>query len=165
MPTLAIGSLAIDPNDEDIVYAGTGDGNFAHHSPYGLGIYKTTDGGTSWSHLAESTFRGRCVHRIVIDPTPVGGVSTTLYAAVVRAGGFPEVSAAKLHPDRRGDVGVFKSTDGGASWTHFTMQANGLPGVPQTRTPCTPLSGTSSGTRTTGSMKRRMGGQVGQSSP
>ena len=124
MPTLAVGALAIDPNAENIIYAGTGDAEFAHHSPYGLGIYKSTDGGNTWSHLAESTFGGRCISRIVIDPTPVGGASPTLYASVVRAGGFPEASAAKLHPDRWGPVGVFKSADGGTTWTHLT---NGLP--------------------------------------
>jgi len=124
MPTLAVGALAIDPNAENIIYAGTGDAEFAHHSPYGLGLYKSVDSGDTWSHLAESTFGGRSFSRIVIDPTPVEGESPTLYASIVRAGGFPEASAAKLHPDRWGPVGVFKSTDGGATWTHLT---NGLP--------------------------------------
>lgn len=129
MASLAIGALAIDPENEAIIYAGTGDPNYADHSPYGLGLYKSTDSGDTWLHLGASTFSGRCFSRIVVDPRPVEGACPTLYAAIVRAGGFPEVSAAKLHPDRLGQVGVFKSVDGGSSWTHLT---NGLPAVSAT---------------------------------
>jgi hypothetical protein len=45
MPTTAIGALALDPVDEQIIYAGTGEANYAHHSRFGLGLYKSTDGG------------------------------------------------------------------------------------------------------------------------
>ncbi len=125
MPCSAIGAIAIDPSNHDVVYVGTGEANFANHSRYGLGVYKTIDGGANWEHLAESTFAGRCFSRIVIDPQN----TQTLYAAIAIAGGFPSLAAAKLHPQRSGPLGVFKSTDGGVSWLHLT---NGLPGVSAT---------------------------------
>jgi len=122
LPTTSIGALALDPSDENTIYAGTGEGNFANHSRYGLGLYKSTDGGDTWAQLAESDFSGRTFSRIVVDPAN----GQTVYAAVTRAGGFPELAAAKLHPGRNGDVGVFRSTDGGVSWSRL---GGGLPGV------------------------------------
>jgi photosystem II stability/assembly factor-like uncharacterized protein len=168
MPTLEIGALALDPGDENTIYAGTGEANYANHSRYGLGLFKSTDGGDTWTQLAESTFGGRCFSRIVVDP----GNSQVVYASVGHAGGFPELAAAKGHPARqarsacssrrtgyylepaperpsnleatdlayaattrralrrdRADLRqraerIYKSTDGGASWTKL---ASGFP--------------------------------------
>lgn len=125
MPTLATGALALDPADESTIYAGTGEANYANHSRYGLGLFKSTDGGDTWTQLAESTFGGRCFSRIVVDP----GNSQVVYASVGHAGGFPELAAAKGHPGATGAVGVFKSTDGGATWSQLV---NGLPNLEAT---------------------------------
>ncbi|MCC7387874.1 MAG: hypothetical protein IT431_03810 [Phycisphaerales bacterium] len=122
MPTTATGAIAVDPTNDQIVYAGTGEANYANHSRYGLGVFKTTDGGATWAHLAEATFGGRTFSKLVIDPQNPG----TLYAAVARAGGFPALAAAKGHPGATGPVGAFKSTDGGVTWTHLTT---GIPAV------------------------------------
>lgn len=125
MPCSAIGAIAIDPGNHDVVYAGTGEANFANHSRYGLGIYKTIDGGASWAHLAEPTFAGRCISGLVIDPQN----TQVLYASVTIAGGFPSLAGAKMHPQRAGPLGVFKSVDGGVTWTHL---AGGLPDLSAT---------------------------------
>ncbi len=122
MPAAAIGSLVMDPNDESIIYAGTGEANFANHSLYGLGVYKSTDGGNSWTILAEGTFAGRTFSKLIISHAD----SQTLYASIMHAGGFPARNAAKGHPLMDGPVGVFRSTDAGVTWTHLT---NGLPAV------------------------------------
>ena len=124
LPTTAMGALALDPSDENVLYAGTGEANYANHSRYGLGIFKTTDGGDSWTHLAESTFAGRCISRLRIDPQN----GQVVYAAVTRAGGFPELAAAKQHPGATGDLGVFKSMDGGLNWSRLS----GLPNLSAT---------------------------------
>jgi photosystem II stability/assembly factor-like uncharacterized protein len=125
LPTTSIGALALDPSDERIVYAGSGEANFANHSRYGLGIYKSTDGGDSWEVLGAATFGGRCIAKILIDPQN----TRLLYAAVTTAGGLPaykfDIAGAKGHPLRNGPLGVFKSDDGGRTWTHL---GGGLPG-------------------------------------
>jgi photosystem II stability/assembly factor-like uncharacterized protein len=116
MPTLAIGALALDPTNESIVYAGSGEANFANHSRYGLGLYKSVDGGDTWAVLGADVFAGRCFSKIVIDPSN----PQRLYASITRAGGFPELAAAKGHPMAEGPLGVFRSLDGGERWTHLT---------------------------------------------
>lgn len=119
-PTSAIGAIEIDPTNEDIIYAGTGEANYANHSRYGLGLLKSVDGGDSWQLLAEQTFAGRTFARIAIDPT----LPSTLYAAIGRAGGFPELAAAKGHPLAGADVGLFRSTDAGVTWQRFDNLPN-----------------------------------------
>ena len=125
MPTSSIGALAIDPSDENVIYAGTGEANYANHSRYGLGLYKSTDGGDTWVQLAEETFGGRCFSKIVVNPID----PQILYASITRAGGFPELAAAKGHPGAGGPLGVFRSDDGGVTWVHLT---NGLPNLSAT---------------------------------
>ena len=120
MPTTAIGALAIDPVNENVIYAGTGEANYANHSRYGLGLYKSTDGGDTWQVLAADVFSGRCFSKIAINNQN----PQRIYASITRAGGFPELAAAKGHPGAAGALGVFRSDDGGVTWTHLT---NGLP--------------------------------------
>jgi len=133
-PSLAIGALAMDPADEDVIYAGSGEANYANHSIYGLGLYKSTDGGDSWTQLAEETFAGRTFARIAVSPTN----SQVVYAAIGHAGGFPARVAAKGHPGADGPVGVFKSEDGGQSWTHLT---EGIPAKAATDLVLDPIDG------------------------
>ena len=116
----AVGALALDPTNDDVIYAGSGEANFANHSFYGVGLYKSSDGGETWTVLASDSFAGRTFSRIVIshaDPQ-------VLFAAIMPAGGFPALNAAKGHPQRNDPVGVYRSLDGGVSWT---LLGGGLP--------------------------------------
>ena len=87
----SIGSIALDPNDPtgNTIYAGTGEANASADSVYGVGIYKSTDGGDTWTGpLGQETFKGRAVGSIAIKT----GDSNTIYAGVVRAvNGFSSV--------------------------------------------------------------------------
>jgi len=93
-PSLAIGSVAIDPSNHLIVYAGTGAANDGG-SQLGAGVLKSLDGGASWSVVgnADGSFYGRTIHQLVIVPQN----PSLLYATT--------------------DIGIFKSADGGASWS------------------------------------------------
>ena len=57
MPSLAIGALTFDPSNGKRVYAGSGEGNF--YANLGAGIYRSTDGGTTWTVLASVAVRRR----------------------------------------------------------------------------------------------------------
>jgi photosystem II stability/assembly factor-like uncharacterized protein len=119
-PTTSVGALALDPSNDQVLYVGTGEANFANHSRYGIGLLKSTDGGQSFALLAEATFAGRCFARLRVHPQN----PALLFAAITTAGGFPALSAARNHPLAKGPVGVFRSTDAGQTWTQLS---GGLP--------------------------------------
>ena len=108
--TLSIGAIAVQPDNPDVVYIGTGEGAVRNSISFGDGIYKTADGGRTWTHLGlEKTER---FARIVIDPA---NPQTVLAAALGHAFG----------PNQ--ERGVFRSTDGGKSWqrTLFVNETTG----------------------------------------
>jgi len=151
--TNAVGTLTFDAANNTL-YAGTGEPNASADSEAGLGIYKSTDGGDTWTQLAANTsvsagsgvncdtvfgtlpgtfgspsapaysgpaFNGRAISSIVVDPSNpnilyvssargVRGVSSVLSGgAVTLAPGLPP-------------YGLWKSTDGGASFTLLNYQ-------------------------------------------
>ena len=98
--TSSVGAIAVAPSDANVIYVGMGEYTPRNTTlSHGDGIYKSTDGGHTWSHLGlDST---RSISRIEINPTN----ADLLYVA---AQGTPYV------PSR--DRGVYRSKDGGASW-------------------------------------------------
>jgi hypothetical protein len=121
MPGNAFGALAIDPNNGNTIYAGTGEPDGCYHCFYGVGIYKSIDAGASWTQLAEPTFGGRAFSRIVVSPMN----GQVLYASVMSTGD-PQGVGAKGHPGAGGPKGVFRSSDGGMTWAPL---AGGLPAL------------------------------------
>jgi hypothetical protein len=102
-----MGALAVAPNDPKVVYAGTGESNNSYDSFYGSGILKSTDGGASWTLLGNSIFGGQAIASIVVEPAD----SNTVYVA--------DAGDAENGYDN-GNIGVWKSTDGGATWSNTT---------------------------------------------
>jgi len=127
----AIGSLTIDPTDPtgNTVYAGTGEPNASSDSDAGVGIYKTTDGGDSWTRLAGSlaAFNGRAVSAVAVDPTN----PNTLWVGSARAiRGITSVTGGgvTLNPAYPG-WGLWKSTDGGATFTSVVTNSSSADGA------------------------------------
>jgi hypothetical protein len=113
-PTLtpSIGALAI--TDSGVLYAGTGEGNPGGGSVTfpGNGVYRSTDGGTSWTHLGlAGTDR---IGRLAIDPTN----SNRIFAAATGSLFVPG-----------GPRGLYRTTDGGASWQQVLPGVNGTTGA------------------------------------
>ena len=99
-PIQNIGSIAIQQSNPNVVWVGTGEGNPRNSLNLGAGIYKSLDAGKSWKKMGlDKTI---CIHRVVIDPTN----PNTVYVAAI---GNPYAE----HPER----GVFKTTDGGETWS------------------------------------------------
>src|SRR5579862_1333993 len=68
-PALAIGSIAFAPGNSNIVYAGTGEADYAPLNYAGQGILKSIDGGMTWGLLGASTFVSTCIGAIRVDPS------------------------------------------------------------------------------------------------
>jgi photosystem II stability/assembly factor-like uncharacterized protein len=95
----SIGALAVDPLNPQIIWAGTGEANVRNDVSFGDGIYKSTDGGAHWKRTGlEHSFQ---ISRITVDPHHAGTV-------VVSTMGSPYADDE--------DRGVFRTTDGGATW-------------------------------------------------
>jgi uncharacterized protein (TIGR03437 family) len=121
--TLAIGDIAIAPNNPNLIYAATG----AIRGYYGSGLLKSTDGGTSWTLLtgpASATvpqrpaFINSAMQRIALDPTN----ANTVYV-VTSSGELGSASSADADVPL-GQRGIFKSTDGGATWALLDVAGN-----------------------------------------
>lgn len=95
----SIGCLAMDPNNTNVVWAGTGENNHQRALGYGDGVYKTLDGGKTWKNMGLK--ESRQIGMILIDPTN----SNVVYVAA-------EGSAW----GSGGDRGLYKTTDGGTKW-------------------------------------------------
>lgn len=98
-PVASIGAVAVAPSNANVVYVGTGEADMRSQISFGDGMYKSTDAGKTWTHLGlENT---RQIGRVMVDPQ---NPDVVFVAALGHTYG--------ANPDR----GVFRSTDGGASW-------------------------------------------------
>jgi hypothetical protein len=119
IPTNAIGSIFVDPNDKtgQTIYVGTGEANSSGDSEAGLGLYKTTDGGAHWS-LVPGSFaaaNNRAIAWIAVQPGNAShiliGTRSGTHGLSSNGGGSSTI--APTPPA----VGVYNSTDGGATFT------------------------------------------------
>ncbi len=126
----AIGALTYDAAHSTL-YAGTGEDAAAGDAEAGVGIYKSTDGGSTWTPLAgNANFLNRSIQRIVVDPHDATG--QTLYIADGRGvHGISSTTAGAVSqvPGAPG-VGVWKSTNGGGSFTLLAPQTVVLGALP-----------------------------------
>lgn len=95
-----IGDLAVAPSDSNIVWAGTGEKNSLRSQYWGDGVYKSTNGGRSWTNMGLGD--SRSIGRIVIHPTNPDVVYVGALGHLWGAGG---------------ERGVYKTTDGGRTWS------------------------------------------------
>lgn len=142
-----VGCLALDPVNPNIVYLGTGEEYFAGNTASGVGIWRSTDAGATWTLYGNSTFGGRRINEIVIDPsngnhwivscdagiytTTDGGSSfvqrlSGTASALVMDPTTPQTLYCALGYPFGGTAsnGVYKSVNGGTNWV---LTSTGLP--------------------------------------
>lgn len=110
-PTINIGAIAIQQDNPDVVWVGTGEGNPRNSMNLGMGIFKSLDGGNTWKHLGlEKT---KTIHRIVTHPTKPDVV-------YVGALGDPFTPST--------DRGLYRTANGGKTWDKilFTNNQSGV---------------------------------------
>jgi photosystem II stability/assembly factor-like uncharacterized protein len=144
-PSLSVGAIAFDPGNPLIVYTGTGEGDSV--SALGVGVLRSTDGGTTWTLHARAPFEGIGFYDLVVDP-----LNGKHILAATTAGLFESTNGGAAWTQRRAEVtwdlsmhpagsanpastkevfaacadGVFRSTNGGSTWSPVSMP--GMPG-------------------------------------
>jgi photosystem II stability/assembly factor-like uncharacterized protein len=99
LPNENIGAIGLAPSDDKVVYVGTGEANNRQSSSIGNGVWGSTDGGQTWTHLGLDDTQS--IGRIVVDPTD----PKIVY-----------VAAAGHLFGGNAERGLYKSTDGGKNW-------------------------------------------------
>ncbi|HLY06676.1 MAG TPA: hypothetical protein VKR31_13105, partial [Rhizomicrobium sp.] len=99
-PVQSIGAIALDPTNPKVVWVGTGESWMRNSVSIGDGIYKSTDGGETWTNMGLPN--SEHITRIVVDPKD----GNTVYACV----------PGRLWSDSA-DRGLYKTTDGGRTWS------------------------------------------------
>jgi photosystem II stability/assembly factor-like uncharacterized protein len=100
-PVASIGALDVSTSDPQVIYVGTGESDIRSDLASGAGIYKSHNGGDSWTYVGLKNTRQ--ISRLLIDPTN---------ADIVYVGALGD--AYGPNPER----GVYKTSDGGATWKH-----------------------------------------------
>jgi len=164
LPILRISDIAIDPNNPDNMYISVGDYAYVdvalslddrkRHSHYGIGVYKSNNGGASWTPTGLTyqltQLDGSLMRRVYVDPTNssklvaagIGGVWTSADAgtnwtqtsdSMIRDlkmdpnnSNVLYAATAYLGNSMTGSAGIMKSTDFGATWT---LLNTGIPPV------------------------------------
>ncbi len=98
-PSYSIGCLAIDPNNPDVIWVGTGENVSGRHVGWGDGIYKSLNGGKTWSNMGLK--ESEHISKILVNPSD----SKIVY-----------VAAEGPLWSEGGERGLYKSEDGGKSW-------------------------------------------------
>ncbi|MGH9472155.1 MAG: WD40/YVTN/BNR-like repeat-containing protein [Terriglobales bacterium] len=108
---LSIGFVAVAPSNPGIVWVGTGEANNRQSSSWGMGVFKSTDGGETWTNQGlKDSYQ---ISSILIDPTNPAIVYVGVLGNLWGPGG---------------QRGLYKTTDGGANWTRV-LYVDGNTGV------------------------------------
>jgi len=99
--TGSVGAVAVAPSNPDVVWVGTGESNNMRSSSWGTGVYRSTDGGRTWSGAMLP--RSQHIGRIVIDPRDPNIVYVAALGPLWASGG---------------ERGLYKTSDGGKTWTN-----------------------------------------------
>jgi hypothetical protein len=165
IPTNAIGSIAVDPNDPTgkTIYAGTGEGNASGDSEAGLGLYKSTDEGRHWSLVPGSPLaaNSRSIVWVAIEPGNANHILIGTRSGT-RGEGSNSTSVGAVGAPLPA-LGVWASTDGGATFSLVLPgTANEVkfdPGSSST------VYATLAGSATGGLLRSTSGGAVGTWTP
>src|SRR5436853_1188976 len=112
-PVQSIGAIALDPKNSKNVWVGTGESWTRNSVSIGNGMYKSTDGGETWTHSGLE--KSERIAKIAVSPK----AGDTIFAAVPGA-------LWSDSPDR----GLYKTTDGGKTWSQILKGPNLSTGCP-----------------------------------
>ncbi|HXX41206.1 MAG TPA: hypothetical protein VEI58_02955 [Chthoniobacterales bacterium] len=108
----SIGAIAVAPSDHNVVYVGTGEAAIRGNTTYGLGVYKSIDAGKTWKNIGLKD--SRQIGALIVDPR---NSDVVLVAALGHAFG----------PNQ--ERGIFRTADGGKTWTKVLSKDENTGGI------------------------------------
>src|SRR5437867_1930789 len=108
----SIGAIAVAASDHNVIYAGTGEAAIRGNTTYGTGVFKSIDAGKTWENIGLKDTRQ--IGALIVDPR---NENVVLVAALGHAFG--------PNPDR----GIFRTTDGGKTWTKVLSKDENTGGI------------------------------------
>lgn len=99
-PSYSIGEITLDPSNPEVVWVGTGENVSGRHVGWGDGVYRSRDGGRTWQRMGLAN--SQHIGRILVDPRNSQVVLVAAEGPLWSAGG---------------ERGVFRTTDGGVTWS------------------------------------------------
>src|SRR5216110_2222394 len=111
-PISSIGAIAIAPSDHNVIYAGTGEAAIRGNTTYGTGVFKSVDGGRTWQNVGLKD--SHQIGALIVDPRDENVV---LVAALGHAFG------------PNAERGIFRTADGGKTWTKVLSKDENTGGI------------------------------------
>lgn len=120
--TASVGALAVAPSNPDVVYAGTGEKDIRGNISHGDGIYRSDDAGKTWRHIG--LWECQTISRIVVHPRDP---DTAWVAALGHV--YVKRDLANGRVDADPNRGIYKTTDGGKTWTRVLFKSPTAGGI------------------------------------
>ena len=108
----SIGAIGVAPSNTNVIYVGTGEADMRDSIQFGDGMYKSTDGGKTWTHIGLKDTKQ--IGRVLVDPKN----PNIVFVAALG-------NAYQSSPDR----GVYRSKDGGATWQKVLFKNDDVGGI------------------------------------
>jgi hypothetical protein len=144
IPSLSIGAVSVEPGNANVILAGTGDPNDALDSYYGVGILRSTNGGTSWSLISESSDGVISGENYAFEGVGFAGFAwstATPNLVVAAASQSLEELMVNTQFAATAETGLYYSTDAGQTW-HLATVEDGTNKIIQSSDPATSPPGT-----------------------
>jgi photosystem II stability/assembly factor-like uncharacterized protein len=111
-PISSVGAIAVAPSDHNVIYAGTGEAAIRGNTTYGTGVFKSVDGGKTWQNIGLKDTQQ--IGALIVDPR---NENVVLVAALGHAFG----------PNQ--ERGIFRTADGGKTWTKVLAKDENTGGI------------------------------------
>jgi hypothetical protein len=123
-PSLAVGAIALQPGNSNVILVGTGETNSSGDSYYGMGILRSTDGGATWTQITQAvsgqSFLGIGFSKIAFSTANPNLVVATTAGDIGFSFGLEQDGNATAR-------GLYVSTNAGATWNRVTLSDGAVP--------------------------------------